>query len=174
MKKISLLLLSLGLFFSASATAKPKSGDRYGDWVYQCAKQNEKSPEVCHISQNLTYKKDNKPLLNIAIGELVGSNAATGKGKEVVVAVLRLGILLTAGVELKIGEGKGTLPPIQWCLANGCHSYVELTTELLSLMKKGNTLNVTFQNPKQQKVTIPVSLKGFTKAYNTLKFLRKN
>jgi len=157
------LLLSVGL--TTPTWAKAKSGDRIGDWSVQCGEQGKK--KVCHVSQNLTYKQDGKQLLNIAIGELANT------GKEVVIVTLRLGIFLPVGIQIQIDENASNAYPIQWCLANGCHAYIELTPALLKMFKKGNQGKVTFQDASRKNITIPVSLKGFTKAYYSMRQLAK-
>ena len=159
------LLLMLIASLSTSAWAKPQHGDRFGDWMIQCAEPKDDKKNICHISQNLTYKQDGKQLLNMAIGALANT------GKDVLIVTLRLGIFLPSGVQVQVDSGDPKAYPIQWCLANGCHAYIELTTELLAMLKKGNQGKITFQDASRKNITVPVSLKGFTKAYYSMKQL---
>ena len=160
-----IFVLSTGV--SNAAWAKAKAGDRIGDWIIQCPKPAEGKQDTCHISQNLTYKKDGKQLLNMAIGELANT------GKEVLIITLRLGIFLPAGTQIQVDKGEPKRYPIQWCLANGCHTYIELTDALLVMLKKGNEGKITFQDASRKSIVVPVSLKGFTKAYYAMQQLLK-
>ena len=80
-----------------------------------------------------------------------------------------LGVSLSTGISFDIdGAGKQSLP-FDVCDRNGCYASTPLSAELLSAMQAGQKLNISLQNIQKQVATIPLSLAGFTAAYNSVK-----
>jgi len=79
-----------------------------------------------------------------------------------------LGVLLPAGVSLRIDDQDvGRLSFLQ-CLANGCIAQLALDDKLLDKLKSGKTATLgVFQTPEQG-VGVPASLAGFKEAYEQL------
>ncbi len=62
-------------------------------------------------------------------------------------------------------EGKKQPVEVETSDANGAYAVTEVSDDLLKSLQKGNQLKVSFESGKRQKLTIPVSLKGFADAY---------
>tara|TARA_R110000850_G_scaffold94971_1_gene199888 strand:+ start:14086 stop:14424 length:339 start_codon:yes stop_codon:yes gene_type:complete len=80
-----------------------------------------------------------------------------------------LGILLSTGWQYDIDGGRKTVLPFEICNADGCHAGIKLDPQLLSAMKRGNTMRVRFFDAAQTEVNTEISLIGFTKAYEAMK-----
>ena len=59
--------------------------------------------------------------------------------------------------------------PVEICLPNGCHTRMALVGELLKKLKTGQMAKLAFHDSQQQRITVPVSLAGFTAAFAALK-----
>jgi invasion protein IalB len=60
--------------------------------------------------------------------------------------------------------------PFFLCAAEGCTTVATpLPAAMITALKKGETASVRIAAPNKQVVGLPLSLKGFTKAMNTLK-----
>ena len=78
------------------------------------------------------------------------------------------GVFNPAGVVASVDDQKADTLEIQTCDAKGCYAGAPLAPEKLAAMTKGTKLNLTFQDLKKQKITVPVPLKGFEEAYKKL------
>lgn len=75
--------------------------------------------------------------------------------------VAPLGVLLPAGVGLKIdGADIGSAAFVR-CLQNGCIAEVELTDDLVAKLSVGATATFTLLETPAEGVALPISLKGF-------------
>jgi invasion protein IalB len=117
---------------------------------------------ICQITQILNEKGSNKPVMQIAIGYLPEQKL------PVAAVTLPLGIWLPPGLQLQVDSGKTGRVPVDTCIPGGCRAGVELDEQFLASMKKGSELNITFGGGTRQPVTVPVSLKGFTAALDSL------
>ncbi len=78
------------------------------------------------------------------------------------------GLYLPAGLKLAVDDKDlGTLP-LQTCDAGGCYAGEVVSAELLAALKAGTTLKVTFQDAAQRDIAVPVSLNGFSAAYDKI------
>ncbi len=165
------LLLAAGGVFAeqaASSGADPKAAQdpRVGDWSIHCVEQQKKDRPGCFLYQNLFDKKQKKLVMRIAIGFLEKKN------EPVAMLTLPLGVGLRAGVLIKIDDNKGGEAPYEYCDRVGCRVTMKLAEEVVKSMREGKTMNISFATIQRQKVTVPVSLKGFDKAYEQV--LKKN
>lgn len=149
----------IAALFTLPATAqeaKPKVGDRIGDWTFQCqavaADQN-----ICGLVQVIADNNTRRQILSVAV-------RTVGKEKRLALLVTApLGIFLGAGIGGKIDEGEQFKFNLQSCTQRGCQGGLELKGKQLAELKKGNRLLIGFKGrPDSNTVTVPVSLKGFT------------
>lgn len=166
----SLIVLFYAVNFAANAqefTTKkaPENATVSGKWGTICDKlPNDGNKEVCFASQTLILQENNSEVLYIAIGKLPGV-------KEPMLAMTTpLRTFLPAGITIKIDDNPKQVLPHEFCDNIGCHLRVGVKPEVIESMKKGNKINIEFRDGIGQKLAIPVSLKGFTKAYQELKF----
>lgn len=159
----ALIIISLVSFsFAGNAQAKPEHGKKFKDWTVVCEKLPSTQQEICNIFQNVTNDKE-KVVMQIAIGYAPNST------KPQALITLPLGVLLPPGAEFKGGTAKAVRVPFGVCVKNGCVAIAELTPEMIKGMKNGTKGGVKFAASQKQVIEIPISLSGFTAAFNSLK-----
>ena len=86
--------------------------------------------------------------------------------------VLPLGFSLSAGVFMQIDEAEPTVVPVERCVPSGCRIELILDDSSLAKLKNGTTATVIVhifdQQGERQRVGIPISLLGFTAAFNAI------
>ena len=78
--------------------------------------------------------------------------------------------LLTAGLTLQIDAGKPKVYPFAFCADLGCVVRLGFTTAEIEAMKKGAKMTAMIVPfvAQDRKVTLNISLKGFTKGYEAV------
>ncbi len=160
---------SLGLLFAGtpvaqSQTAAPLATGSAKPWVYGCEQSADKKMKRCSIVQNLSIKRGEKEqrLLTVVV-------QPQRKAKNhALLLVLPHGLLLPAGVVIKIDNNKPTKLGIYTSDAKGAYASAPISDELLAAMKKGVRMNVTFVTVARKPVAVPVNLSGFTSSYSKL------
>jgi invasion protein IalB len=89
-------------------------------------------------------------------------------GKPILMVQTALGVYLPAGVALSVdGLGSATLE-LQMCDGAGCYAFAPLAEAMLDGMRRGDKLNLSFQDMKKQTIKVPMSLAGFSAAYKKI------
>ena len=135
----------------------------YQDWRLRCEQKNDDDPELCFILQIAKNAKNNRAALRIGVRYPEPNKPA------MVFLTLPLGIYLPAGLLIQIDEGETLKIPVEICVPNGCHTRIDLVGDLLKSMKAGGRAKLEFHDSRQQRITVPVSLAGFTAALAALK-----
>ena len=164
---VSALVLAFAgtALISGSASAEDKEKTiTYGDWGYQCDKAPDGSDQLCYVYQNVTKKEG---------GELVlGARIAyrEGEAQPLIVATVPLGSLLPAGAAMVMDGVEPIKLQYFLCAQQGCTTVATpLTPAMVEAMKKGEQAVIRVAAPNKQVVGLPLSLKGFTKALDSLK-----
>jgi invasion protein IalB len=159
-----LVAAGLGLALTAASPAASQGVVRakHGDWETRCETPPGASYEQCAVV--LSVVDQDRPNLTLVVIVL---NTADRKARLMRV-VAPLGVLIPAGVSLRIdSEDVGRLSFLR-CLANGCIAQLALDEKLLDRLKSGKTATLgVFQTPEQG-VGVPASLAGFKEAYEQL------
>jgi invasion protein IalB len=160
-KSVSGLLLSLLLV--TPSVAEENKVEQFGDWGKQCQSSAE-GKEVCYIFQKTTNKDDGKIVLMVRLAYKPGENNPS------IVATVPLGVLLPAGAALMLEGAEPVKMPFLTCAANGCTTLgTPLPDDLVAAMKKGDKASVRVATFNKQVVSLPMSLKGFTKGLEAIK-----
>jgi len=162
----SRLVAGLGL---AAALAAPDVGDaqgvvrsRHGDWETRCETPPGAAYEQC--AAVLSVVDQDRPNLTLVVIVL---NTADRKARLMRV-IAPLGVLLPAGVSLRIDDSDAGRLNFLQCLANGCIAQLALDEKLLDKLKAGKTATLgIFQTPEQG-VGVPATLAGFKETYEQL------
>ncbi len=157
-----IMVFMLSIIFSSSAMAKPEHGKKYKDWTVACEKLPKSGKEICNLFQNVTNDK-NKVVMQVAVGY------PPGKTTPQALVTLPLGIMLQPGLEFKGGTAKPVRVPFSVCVKNGCVAGIELKPEIVKGMKAGEKGSVKFAASAKQVIEVPISLKGFTAGFKSLK-----
>lgn len=128
-------------------------------WVKVCQKiDGTDNKEGCVVSEEV--RADNGAFLaSIAMQEVVGESR-----RQLIVAV-PLGMALQAGLLLRVDQERAVPAKFGTCLQNGCFSGIDVGTDLLASMKKGQNLLVTVRNAQGIALDLTVPLANFDKVH---------
>ncbi len=136
----------------------------YGDWERKCT-SNPEGEDPCHLYQLL---KDSTGQATAEINMLTlpaGSQAAAGA-----TVIVPLQTLLTQQLTIAIDGGQTKRYPFKFCTQIGCIAQIGLTNDEVGAFKRGAAATVTIvpAGAPDQRVTLNMSLSGFTDGFNAL------
>lgn len=145
----------------------PKLGDRYskekiGDWDLACIKTDTDN-DPCSMLQILTDESGNA-VAEVSMFQLAGG----GKAVAGATVIVPLETLLPAQLTIAVDGGSGKRYNYSFCNPIGCIAQIGLTAEDVAAFKRGNTAKVTLvpAPAPDQKITLNMSLTGFTASYD--------
>lgn len=148
---------------SKPAAKKPAAAKKKASpWAVQCGQDKKSGKKFCRMQQNLRYKKTGQRLLSVII------QPQTIEPKLAILLSLPHGLYLPAGTAFKIDDGTTNKMLIETCDVEGCYASGGLNEKLIDAMKKGEKMLVGFQASNKKPITIPISLTGFTAAFNKI------
>ena len=156
--------LSLG----EDANAVPVVGQPYtkeiiGDWEMRCIKAEEGAKDPCQMYQ-LLDDGDGTPVAEFSLFRLPDG----GKAKAGATVVVPLETSLPQQLTITVDGSSSRRYPYAFCNPVGCYARIGLTADDLAGFKRGNTAMITILPAvaQDQKVELPLSLTGFTAAYD--------
>ncbi len=161
---VALLGISLAGLVSGSAPAMAQGVVRatHGEWQMRCETPPGASAEQCALVQNVAA--EDRPNISLLVIVL---KTADNKSRLLRV-VAPLGVLLPAGLGLKIDQTDVGRAGFVRCLNTGCIAEVVMDDTLLDRLKKGQTATfIVFQTPEEG-IGIPVTLAGFAPGFDAL------
>ena len=102
-------------------------------------------------------------MLQFAVGYVATSEA------PIALLSLPLGISLPPGVSIRIGDAQPTRVLVERCEPNGCRAGLKLSEDLLTQLREGTQLTVTFHDAERRPIEVPLSLDGFEAGLTALK-----
>ena len=156
------LLAAAWIASTAPASAQVRVEKAFGDWQVKCATPRGAKAERCMLVQEVTAT--DRPNVGLSVMFL-----KTNKGKDQTLRVLApLGVLLPAGLGLKIDNSDIGRAPFVRCTKIGCIADVVVKDELVEKFTKGKqAVFIIFETPDSG-IGIPISLKGFTTGMKSL------
>lgn len=130
-------------------------------WAVNCAT----TPQGlrCQASQSAFLKKNRQRILTAAV-------SFPPKSKDPVMLFhLAHGIYLPAGVSMQVDTEKAKNVAVEFCDARGCYARLPIAPAALKALKSGKTMSVGFQALNKQTLSVQLTLKGFTAAYEKIK-----
>jgi len=163
------LALAAGLALaSASAVQAQQAGGAQGgnagarNWVMQCGEAQGDTPRRCRVVQNIVLQETNQRLLTVVVEPREGAE------NHALVLALPHGVFLPAGASIAVDDGEPAALVIQTSDANGAYAGTAISDDLLASLKKGSRMTVAFKTAQRKDLAVPVSLIGFTAAYDQL------
>jgi invasion protein IalB len=157
--------VSLGLLTLSTANVAIAQGvvrNTYGDWQMRCETPAGAKAEQCAIVQNVAA--EDRPNISLVIIVLKTADAKS----RLLRVVAPLGVLLPAGLGLKIDQADIGRAGFVRCLTTGCIAEVVMEDDLITKMKGGQTATfIVFQTPEEG-IGIPVTLNGFGTGFDAL------
>lgn len=141
----------------ASPTAPPPA-----PWGARCASESRTASQDCVVEQRVVMSNTGQLLAAITV------RVPPDTGTPVMMIQTPFGLYLPAGLKLAIDDVPMATLPLQTCDSGGCYAAQVVAPELLAALKRGNNLSVTFQDSAQRDIPVPVSLNGFTAAFERI------
>jgi invasion protein IalB len=150
----------------APAPAAPAAGGpevpplTYSPWTKVCLKgQEADAKQVC-----FTGKEGRIESGLLVIGAVLIE--PEGSPNKILRVTLPLGMQLPQGTRAIVDQGQPMTAPYMICFPNGCMADYEASGELITKLKKGQSLVVQGINGQGQAVSLPLPLPDFAKAYD--------
>lgn len=163
---MTMIIATLALTFVAgtpsTGLAQGEARSNHGDWQVRCDTPPGARDEQCALIQNVTAQdRDNVGLSVIAL--------KTADKKAKILRVLApLGVLLPAGLGLRVDDEDVGRAGFVRCTVSGCIAEVILDDKLLEkLSSKELATFIIFQTPEEG-IGIPISLTGFGEGFKAL------
>jgi len=156
-RSLKLLISCMLLAWCVSATAQEQTVS-FGDWAKICEPRPNKSSR-CYLLQ--TFQQNAKTIMVVVI-----AHSAEGDRFGAMIDA-PLGLDLPAGLKVQATKKIKTIS-FEQCLSSGCKAFITLTDDLLEMLKKGGTFNVTGRIADGDEIEIPISPNGFKKAFEAL------
>jgi invasion protein IalB len=158
--------LAAGVLAAASQEAtqpdQPKAQARV-TWASSCTSAGRGQQLECAMEQRAIAKENGQVIALITI------RVPSDTKKPVSMVQVPLNLFLPAGVNVDVDGDMAQNFPFQTCNNNGCFVGFPVSDNLLKQMLNGGKLNITFQYLNKKPVVLPMSLEGFTEAYNRIK-----
>ncbi len=147
---------------SVPASAQGAVKSTHGDWQIRCDTPPGAQAEQCVLLQSVLA--EDRPNVGLTVIVL-----KTADEKNRLLRVLApLGVLLPAGLGLKIDDEDVGRAGFVRCLPNGCVAEVVMDDTLLNRLKTGKQATfIIFQTPEEG-IGVPLSLNGFQKGLEAL------
>jgi invasion protein IalB len=88
--------------------------------------------------------------------------------KPVMMIQTPIGLYLPAGLSLQIDNGKAMPIPLDTCGPQGCFAEMQISPDLLSALKAGKRLSITYQNSAKNNVVVPLVLDNFGESFQKI------
>jgi invasion protein IalB len=145
------------------ADAAPANTPAPPGWAARCTSASREAPLECAIEQTAVLSKTGQLIV------LVNIRVPSDTHTPVVLVQLPLGLNLPVGAKLQVDDGKAADLQIQTCENRGCYASTPIAPDLLTALKSGKQLKVSFQNLGKETITIPMPLTDFAAAYDKIK-----
>jgi len=144
--------------------AAPANNAPQATWVARCGSMGRGAPLECAIEQSAVLAKTGQLFIQVNV-RVPGEGARA----PVMQIQLPLGFNLPAGTKLQVDEGKTFDAPIQTCENRGCYASIPVSPDMLTALRSGKQLKVSFQNLAKETITVPMQLSDFGPAYDKIK-----
>ena len=132
-------------------------------WIVRCTSPSRNAPLECAMEQTAVLSKTGQLIVLVNI-RVPGDTRA-----PVALIQLPLGLNLPVGAKLQVDDGKAVDVPIQTCEARGCYINAPIAADVLTQLKSGKQLKVSFQNLGKETISIPMPLADFATVYDKIK-----
>ncbi|PCI88728.1 MAG: hypothetical protein COB24_01830 [Hyphomicrobiales bacterium] len=152
------LLMTGGINTAFAADEKPVH------WLKRCVTDS-KSIRTCLVTEAIILENKEKKI-RIQLASIRIQTVSSSKSRTMFIQVPNR-ILLQPGLRFQVDQGKTRVAPFSICYEKACESEVDLSTDFINQLKKGNQVTLSFLQFDGKPVTIKVPLAGFTVGYNS-------
>jgi invasion protein IalB len=124
-------------------------------WVSRCVSASRQSPVECSMEQTAALTNTGQVLAAVTV------RVPADTRQPVMMVQLPVGLYLPAGLVLQVDESKPQTIPLQTCDVKGCYAGMQVNPELLSALKGGKRLTMTFEDLAKHNIAVPFALDNF-------------
>jgi invasion protein IalB len=135
---------------------------KFGDWEMRCETPPGASRDQCALIQSIAA--DDRPNVSLVVIVL---KTADGKSRLLRV-VAPLGVLLPAGLGLKVDQTDVGRAGFVRCMPSGCVAEVVMDDKLIDQLGSGKNATFIIFNTPEEGIGIPLALAGFRDGYAKL------
>jgi invasion protein IalB len=132
-------------------------------WVARCSSASRDAPLECAIEETAVLSKTGQLII------LVNIRVPSDTHTPIALVQLPLGLNLPAGAKFQVDEGKSVDLQVQTCENRGCYASTVIAPDVLTALKSGKQMKVSFQNLGKETISIPMPLADFAAAYDKIK-----
>jgi invasion protein IalB len=145
----------------AEPAADPKNPKGPG-WVSKCISESRNGPAECSIEETLAVASSGQPVASVTI------RIRPDDRQPIMTVRLPVGLYLPAGLNVHVDDGKEQALSLQTCDLQGCYGETQVGQNLISALKSGKRLSLTFQNMAKTNVLLPLPLDNFADAFQKI------
>jgi invasion protein IalB len=145
------------------AEAAPANGPPAPGWVARCSSASRDAPLECAMEETAVLSKTGQLII------LVNIRVQSDTHTPVALVQLPLGLNLPAGAKFQVDDGKSIDLQVQTCENRGCYASTPIAPDVLTALRSGKQLKVSFQNLGKETISIPIPLADFAAAYDKIK-----
>ncbi len=162
MKNIFKTIISgsaLLLMSAVSSTAQEQGNVGASGWFKTCDQQGEN--KICNVQFRVVAKQGGQLITSLNLVEITGAVK-----RSIFRIIVPTGRSLPKGIQVQVDGKRSVVIPYTYCRPQLCGAEVQLNDQLVNVFKAGNGLVVTSINFQEKQNAVPITLKGFTAAYN--------
>ena len=137
----------------------PTANAAQPEWVKICNTDPASKKEVCLISRDVRAETG-QTIASVALREI------KGEPKRFFLAAMPPGLLIQPGIRIVVDQKEPQAGKFSICFPNACYAEVEVKDDFVPSLKKGQQIVVQAMNQQAKTIGFPVTLAGFTKAYD--------
>ncbi len=131
-------------------------------WALDCQSESEASKDDCQVSQSISILETGQRIVMVVV-----QKDDAGVATHMLLALPHR-IYLPSGVDLTVDTNRARRMAFETCDERACYASAQIDTSFIDELRGGEELSVVFHNLADKPVTVPVSLLGFSVAYDQL------
>lgn len=155
------IIVAAGFTTIANALAQDNTAVNVDqNWNTSCVAVGRDAPLTCTMEQQIIVLETGQRLARLSISKTQGN-----EGFGSLLLQVPLGLSIVDGLTMQIDDVAPMAIPIQTCDAAGCYAGYLIEDKLISAMRNGSKLVLSFFDLQKQKIAPEFTLAGFTSAY---------
>ena len=161
-KLIICIAIAAEPLIALAQVAEPQSTEEvFSDWRVLC--QPVEEDVACQMMQSLAAEENGLPVFLLSV------SGDEDSGQSYAVITVPIGVYLAPGIELHEDNRRPFKVLYEVCDQLGCHAGFRMGGDVLTAFQKGLEVRARVWTARDKAVDFPVSLRGFTAAYNRFK-----
>jgi invasion protein IalB len=129
-------------------------------WVKLCQRIDNTEREGCMITVDVRAPENGAFIASAAVQEL------QGEARRQLVMQVPLGMALQAGLLVRVDQERAVPAKFGTCLENGCFAGIDLGTDFLAQMRRGQNMFITVRNAQGLALDLTLPLRTFMASYD--------